>query len=199
MQSGKQQTKQELRVGDLTVRVTRKNMKNMYLRVRESGGTVEVSAPLRVSDHDIIRFVQERSGWIADAQARVKKAEQSRQEEPVLVPFQEREMRCRLKRQITELIAHWEPVMGVRSNGFTIKKMKSRWGSCNVKTHHLNFNLKLAQVPPEQVEYVVVHELTHLLEASHSPRFWALMEHYLPGAKQLRRKLNEGAGTADRP
>jgi hypothetical protein len=182
--------KQELRVGDLIVHVTRKNMKNMYLRVKESNGIVEVSVPFRISERDIIRFVEERSEWIADAQARVKKVELSRQAEPVLVPFQEREMRQQLKRQLSELIAKWEPVMGVRANGFTIKKMKSRWGSCNVQTHHLNFNLKIAQLPPEQVEYVVVHELTHLLEASHSPRFWALMEHYLPGAKRLRWELN---------
>jgi predicted metal-dependent hydrolase len=187
-----QSEKNTLHVGSLTVRVTRKKMKNMYLRVKESGGVVEVSAPLSVRDNEIIRFVQEREAWIAGAQERIKKAELSRAEEPVLVPFAEREMRQRLRRQLAELIARWEPVMGVKSNGFTIKKMKSRWGSCNVQTHHLNFNLMLAQVPDSQVEYVVVHELTHLLEPSHSPRFWALMEHYLPGAGQLRRDLNHG-------
>jgi predicted metal-dependent hydrolase len=81
--------------------------------------------------------------------------------------------------------------MRVKSEGFTIRKMKTRWGSCNVRTHHLNFNLALARVPRECLEYVVVHELTHLLEASHNANFWNLMEYYLPGSKRLRKKLNE--------
>ena len=75
-------------------------------------------------------------------------------------------MRLQLKMQLQRLIDKWEPVMGVKSAGFTIKKMKTRWGSCNVKSHHLNFNLLLAKVPSECAEYVVVHELTHLLEPS---------------------------------
>ena len=72
-----------------------------------------------------------------------------------------------------------------------IKKMKTRWGSCNVMSHHLNFNLALAKAPEECVEYVVVHELTHLLEPSHNERFWALMEKYLPKAKTLRKQLRD--------
>lgn len=182
---------EKLLVGEFSVHVVRKKMKNMYLRVKESGGTVEVSAPIRISDNEIIRFVQERSDWIHAAQERVRAEEQNRQQEPVLVPFMEREMRYQLKRKIAKLIEKWEPVMGVKSNGFTIKKLKSRWGSCNVQTGHLNFNLRLAGVPEEQIEYVVVHELTHLLEPSHNERFWKLMEYYLPGAKMIRKELNQ--------
>ena len=106
-----------------------------------------------------------------------------------MAPFMEREMRLRLKMQLQRFIDKWEPVMGVKSAGFTIKKMKTRWGSCNVKSHHLNFNLLLAKVPSECAEYVVVHELTHLLEPSHNARFWSLMEYYLPESKKLRKQL----------
>ena len=108
----------------------------------------------------------------------------------MLAPFQEREIRYALKKKLENLIGKWEPVMNVKAQGFTIKKMKTRWGSCNVKSHHLNFNLALARVPEECVEYVVVHELTHLLEPSHNERFWKLMELYLPGSKELRKQLN---------
>lgn len=183
--------KKELQVGEYRVRVTRKRMKNLYLRVKETGDIVEVSAPLSVTDREIEQFVMGRMDWIAGAKRRLEERLREEEEKPVLVPFQEREMRRALKKEIEELLAYWEPRMGVRSEGFTVKKMKTRWGSCNVKTHHLNFNFSLAQVPRPYVEYVVVHELTHLLEPSHNRRFWDLMEHYLPGSKQLRRELNE--------
>lgn len=183
--------KKELQVGEYRVRVTRKRMKNLYLRVKETGDIVEVSAPLSVTDREIEQFVMGRMDWIAGAKRRLEERLREEAEKPVLVPFQEREMRRALKKEIEELLAYWEPRMGVRSEGFTVKKMKTRWGSCNVKTHHLNFNFSLAQVPRPYVEYVVVHELTHLLEPSHNRRFWDLMEHYLPGSKQLRRELNE--------
>ena len=157
-----------------TIEVTRKRIKNMYLRVKDTDGTLSVSAPYGMSDTEIRKFVESKSDWI---------------EQTVMAPFMEREMRRELKMQLQRFIDKWEPVMGVKSAGFTIKKMKTRWGSCNVKSHHLNFNLLLAKVPSECAEYVVVHELTHLLEPSHNARFWSLMEYYLPQSKKLRKQL----------
>ena len=89
-----------------------------------------------------------------------------------------------------QLMAVWAKKMGVQPTGLKVHRMKTRWGSCNVKTHHININLALYEKGPECLEYVVVHELTHLLEASHNEKFWSLMEFYLPGSKELRKKLN---------
>ena len=164
------------------IEVTRKRIKNMYLRVKDTDGTLSVSAPYGMSDTEIRKFVESKSDWIERTMQEMLVARQ-------LKAFMERELRLELKRQLQRLIDKWEPVMGVKSAGFTIKKMKTRWGSCNVKSHHLNFNLLLAKVPPECAEYVVVHELTHLLEPSHNARFWSLMEHYLPESKKLRKQL----------
>lgn len=171
------------------IEVTRKRIKNMYLRVKNTDGTLSVSAPYGMSDTEIRKFVESKSDWIERTMQEMLVARQLKEQEPVLAPFMEREIRLELKRQLQRLIDKWEPVMGVKSAGFTIKKMKTRWGSCNVKSHHLNFNLLLAKVPPECAEYVVVHELTHLLEPSHNARFWSLMEYYLPGSKELRKQL----------
>ena len=171
------------------IEVTRKRIKNMYLRVKDTDGTLSVSAPYGMSDTEIRKFVESKSDWIERIMQEMTIARQLKEQEPVLAPFMEREIRLELKRQLQRLIDKWEPVMGVKSAGFTIKKMKTRWGSCNVKSHHLNFNLLLAKVPPECAEYVVVHELTHLLEPSHNARFWSLMEYYLPGSKELRKQL----------
>ena len=172
-----------------TIEVTRKRIKNMYLRVKDTDGTLSVSAPYGMSDREIKKFVESKSDWIERTMQEMLVARQLKEQAPVLAPFMEREIRLELKRQLQRLIDKWEPVMGVKSAGFTIKKMKTRWGSCNVKSHHLNFNLLLAKVPPECAEYVVVHELTHLLEPSHNARFWSLMEYYLPGSKELRKQL----------
>ena len=172
-----------------TIEVTRKRIKNMYLRVKDTDGTLSVSAPYGMSNTEIRKFVESKSDWIERTMQEMLVARLLKEQEPVLAPFMEREIRLELKRQLQMLIDKWEPVMGVKSAGFTIKKMKTRWGSCNVKSHHLNFNLLLAKVPPECAEYVVVHELTHLLEPSHNARFWSLMEYYLPGSKELRKQL----------
>lgn len=179
-----------LEVDGISVHVIRKQNKNMYLRVREPEAEVVATVPMQMKEETIERFVREHAAWIREAVGRIKEKDNQTGQLPVEAPFMERENRYLLKKKITALLAKWEPVMKVQSNGFTIKKMKTRWGSCNVNTHHLNFNYALTKVPQSCLEYVVVHELTHLLEPSHNERFWGLMEYYLPGAKQLRKELN---------
>ena len=70
-----------------------------------------------------------------------------------------------------QLLQAWEKKMGVRHTGLKVHRMKTRWGSCNVKTHHININLALYEKGPECLEYVVVHEMCHILEASHNKIF----------------------------
>lgn len=98
--------------------------------------------------------------------------------------------RKRLKLQIDPLIAKWEPTLGVKAAAWGVRKMKTRWGSCNVKTKRLWFSLELAKKPPECLEYVVVHELVHLLERRHDARFKELMTLHLPLWRRIRKQLN---------
>lgn len=86
------------------------------------------------------------------------------------------------------LIAQWEPIIGVKANSLCVRKMKSRWGSCNTRTHRICLNSELAKRPRDVLEYVVVHELTHLLEPSHNRRFYALMDRFMPEWKEIRRR-----------
>ncbi|MEX2409867.1 MAG: SprT family zinc-dependent metalloprotease [Candidatus Paceibacterota bacterium] len=95
-----------------------------------------------------------------------------------------------LKREIPKLIEKWEPKMGVSVNEFGVKQMKTRWGTCNIRARRIWLNLELAKKRPELLEYVVVHEMVHLLERLHSKRFYALMSHYLPNWKSLKNELN---------
>jgi predicted metal-dependent hydrolase len=90
---------------------------------------------------------------------------------------------------IPALIGKWEPVVGVRVARFFVRKMKTRWGTCNTRSAHIRLNSELAKKPPECLEYVVVHELVHLLEPSHNKRFKALMGQFMPEWKAYRHLL----------
>jgi len=88
--------------------------------------------------------------------------------------------RRQLKSWIPPLLARWQPVIGVHVAAWGVKKMKTRWGSCNIRARRIWLNLELAKKPFACVEYVLVHELVHLLEPSHNARFKELMHQFLP-------------------
>lgn len=100
----------------------------------------------------------------------------------------ERWYRARLREHARDLIAHWAVRLGVSVSDWGIKKMRTRWGSCNQNAQRIWLNLELAKKPIQCVEYIVVHELVHLLERQHNERFAALMDQYLPDWR-LRRDL----------
>ncbi len=81
---------------------------------------------------------------------------------------------------IPDLIKHWQKIIGVHVAEWGIKKMKTRWGSCNTRARRIWLNLNLIKKPLVCLEYVLVHELVHLLEASHNHRFYALMTQFMP-------------------
>jgi len=85
-----------------------------------------------------------------------------------------------MKELIPNLISKWQPIIGVHVGGFGIKAMKTRWGSCNTRTRKICLNLVLIQKPVICLEYVLVHEMVHLHEASHNARFYQLMDKFMP-------------------
>lgn len=99
--------------------------------------------------------------------------------------------RRELRKVLGEMINHWEVRMNVRSESFGIRKMKTKWGSCNNKDGNLWFNIELVKKPKVCIEYIVVHELVHLLERNHNKHFVLLMNRFLPDWKERKRQLNE--------
>jgi predicted metal-dependent hydrolase len=97
--------------------------------------------------------------------------------------------RQNLEKNVPELIRKWEPVMKVEVKEFRIRKMKTRWGTCNISKKRIWLSLMLAKRRPALVEYILVHEMVHLLEAGHNKRFYSLMDHFLPQWKELRKEL----------
>ena len=98
--------------------------------------------------------------------------------------------REQLRTAIPELIANWEPILGVSVPRWSIRRMKTKWGSCNRESGHIWFNVELAKKHPDSLEYIVVHEMTHHLERNHGERFTQLMDSFLPTWRSRRDKLN---------
>ena len=99
--------------------------------------------------------------------------------------------REQLKTVVASLIARQESRMGVSVERFHVQRMKTRWGSCNPGSRSIRLNSELAKKPLECLEYVVIHEMIHLLETTHNARFVALMDRFMPNWRSRRDWLNE--------
>jgi predicted metal-dependent hydrolase len=98
--------------------------------------------------------------------------------------------RAQLKTTVPSMIAKWEPLMRVKTKRLFVQKMKTKWGSCNAGAKSIRLNTELAKKPPECLEYILVHEMAHLIVRKHDDRFMSLMDRYLPNWKLVRQTLN---------
>jgi predicted metal-dependent hydrolase len=98
--------------------------------------------------------------------------------------------RTKLKEMIPILITKWEKVMAVEVKDFGIKKMKTKWGTCTIEAQRIWLNLELAKKPTNYLEYIIIHEMTHLLERNHNSRFVALMNQFMPNWREVKEELN---------
>ena len=141
---------------------------------------------LRVHEHETTARVAIRG--IASLDLFVRTGADTDQREKVL----SRWYREQLKTLIPPLMEKWQRLTGVQASDWGIKKMKTKWGSCNTNTGSIWLNLELAKKPLLCLEYIVVHELVHLLERNHTERFSALMDSFLPNWRTCRETLNHG-------
>lgn len=98
--------------------------------------------------------------------------------------------REQLKQAVPSLIAQWEPLIGVKVERFFVQKMKTKWGSCNPNSLSIRLNTDLAKKPSKCLEYIVVHEMVHMLEPTHNNRFLNLMDQFIPNWRFCRAELN---------
>ena len=212
-----------MQIGNLSVEVRRKAIKNLHISVLPPSGVVRVSAPLKMSDDAVKMAVASRLLWIKKQQSIFENQARETTREIVsgeshylwgkrylleVLPTTGRHRlevehrkiklfvrpntnfknqtavietfyRNELKREIAKLLAKWQPKMGVTAKG-----------SCNTDTASIWLNLELAKKPPECLEYVVVHELTHLLERHHNARFMAHIDNLLPNWRNIKQRLN---------
>jgi predicted metal-dependent hydrolase len=106
--------------------------------------------------------------------------------------------RTQLRAAVPALIAKWEPFIQVSVPRWSVRRMKTKWGSCNRESGHIWFNVELAKKHPDSLEYIVVHEMAHHLERSHGERFTTLMDGFMPDWRRRRDRLNAEPLTAER-
>ncbi len=148
--------------------------------------TVVVRAPLKMPKREIDAFLNRHEKWLEGALARTaEKAKKSAE-----TAEREEELRSAAAAYLPQKTAEWAKIMGVSPAGIKITAAKTRFGSCSGK-NSICYSWRLMAYPEKAVEYVVVHELAHILQKNHSPAFYALVAKYLPDWKERRALLRE--------
>ena len=185
---------EQLEVGGEMVLVIRKRIANVYLRVKPPDGHLEVTAPLKLGDDQIRAFIDGKRRWIATTRERLARSRdvyaQPGADGQLSPDRSEAEAKRILQERLPTLLDRWVPVVGRRPERISLRKMKTRWGSCTPATASIRLNTDLAWLDPDLLEYVLVHELTHLYEHGHGPGFRARMDCYMPDWTERRRRLN---------
>jgi|GEM_PF-519773 len=163
------------------------NSKHIRITVKPDG-SVNVSAPKRVAKSDIDKFVAEKSDWIKKQQDTYAKSRTSTQhvdDKRSYASYKDAALRL-----VTRRVEHFNDHYGFRYSKIRINNTKTQWGSCSA-TKVLSFNYRVAFLPPSLVDYLVVHELCHLQEFNHSPRFWRLVAETIPNYKEARKLMRQ--------
>jgi predicted metal-dependent hydrolase len=224
-----------IRLGDLVIALTRKNVKHVHLSVHPPRGRVSLVAPTGTRLEVARAYAISKLGWIRDQQAKlhgqaretprrfvtreshylwgrryllavveqnakptvglghrrialgVRPGSSVRKREAVMHEWH----KALLHEAVPPLIRKWEAKLGVRVAGYFLQRMKTKWGSCNPRSQTIRLNTELVKKPKDLLEYVVVHEMLHLLEPTHSERFVTLIDKHYPAWRVARAELNE--------
>lgn len=218
------------------VQVTRKAIRHLYLRLDAESGALRVSAPRRISDVQVLAFIDDRARWIERQRARQAKqppafgattlpdtihllgrghaleqvicpdlpagrarvtldADRLRihcgSDDPQVARLALREhCRGQLREELERRVEPWARSMGLATPIYRIRRMRTRWGTCNIRDRRLWLNLELARMPVEVIDLVVVHELAHLIERGHNARFYRIMTRHYPAWRDWEPELS---------
>jgi predicted metal-dependent hydrolase len=230
-----------IELGEVSIAVTRKDIKNVHLAVHPPDGRVTMSAPKATRLEVARAFALSKLGWIREQR---NKLEHQAREVPR--QFIEREShylwgrrylmtvmhhdakpnvtldhkriiltvrpgsdaakrakvihewhKAMLHEAVPVLIRKWEGKLKVEVRGYFLQRMKTKWGSCNHRKQHIRLNTELVKKPKDLLEYLVVHEMAHLIEPTHNARFIAILEQHYPTWREARAELNELPLTAE--
>ena len=224
-----------IQLGEISIAVTRKDIKNVHLTVHPPDGRVTLAAPTNTRLEVARAYAISKLVWIRDQQ---RKLECQARETPrqfvereshhvwgrrylMTVDYQDvkpsvvlsnkritlivrlgssAEKRAEVMHEwhksllhevVPPLIQKWEQKLKVRVSGYFLQRMKTKWGSCNHAEGNIRLNTELVKKPKDLLEYVVVHEMAHLIEPTHSDRFIAILEEHYPSWREARAELNE--------
>lgn len=171
-------------MGNITYRVIRSQRKTIAIQIKPDGQVI-VRCPKRMSVQGVSAFVESKAAWIQKHLAMLPLQDTSG-----FTPREIEALRERTRALVTRRVEYYAPIVGVTWQRIAVRIQRSRWGSCSSKGN-LNFNCLLALVPPEVLDYVVVHELCHRKEMNHSARFWSEVERILPDYKSCKAWLGD--------
>ena len=224
-----------IHVGDLSIAVTRKDIKNVHLSVHPPEGRVTLSAPTETRLEVARAYAITKLSWIREQQEKLRNQARETPREFIereshylwgrrhLLTVIERDTKPTvavdhkritlsvrpgsdhakrasvihewhkglLHEFIPTLISKWEPKLDVRVTAYFLQRMKTKWGSCNHKAGHIRLNTELVKKPRDLIEYVVVHEMIHLIEPTHNDAFISLLTEHYPTWREARAELNE--------
>ncbi|MEX2382687.1 MAG: SprT family zinc-dependent metalloprotease [Opitutales bacterium] len=233
--------RETIQLGEISIAVTRKEIKNVHLSVHPPDGRVTLAAPLTTRLEVARAYAISKLGWIRDQQ---RKLEAQARETPRRLVTREshyvwgrrhllevvyRESRAAVKLdhrriiltvrprsdkakreqvlhewhksllhdKIPPLIEKWEGKLDVNVNSYFLQRMKTKWGSCNHRKGNIRLNTELVKKPKDLLEYVIVHEMAHLIEPTHSERFIAVLDQHYPSWREARAELNDLPLTAE--
>ncbi len=168
--------------------VIRSNRRTMGAEIK--GGKLIVRVPLLATNKGINRFIEQHKKWFETHLAKAEAREKAKEDCHKLTPDEIVELANSAREVIPERVAHYAPLVGVTYGRITIRKQRSRWGSCSSKGN-LNFNCLLMLTPPEVIDSVVVHELCHRKEMNHSKEFYAEVLRVFPDYRKWNKWLKE--------
>jgi predicted metal-dependent hydrolase len=224
-----------IQLGEISIAVTRKDIKNVHLSVHPPNGRVTLSAP-RATRLEVARaYAISKLGWIREQQQKL--ANQARETPRKYITRESHSLWGRrhlmtivhrdgrpfvaldhkritltvrpgsdaakraevihawhktlLHEQVPVLIRRWERKLKVNVRGYFLQRMKTKWGSCNYRAGHIRLNTELVKKPKDLLEYVIVHEMVHLIEPTHSDHFVTLLQKHYPTWRESRAELNE--------
>lgn len=227
--------RETIQLGEISIAVTRKDIKNVHLSVHPPSGRVTLSAPKATRLEVARAYAISKLRWIRDQQ---KKLASQAREAPrqfinreshslwgrrhlMTVVYRDAKPRVSLDhkritlmarpgsdaakraeilhewhktllhKQVPPLIQKWERKLKINVRGYFLQRMKTKWGSCNHRAGHIRLNTELVKKPKDLLEYVILHEMVHLIEPTHSDRFVAILERYYPTWREARAELNE--------
>lgn len=176
----------------LAVNIIRSRRKTVSMTLKPEG--LEIRAPLRMSEEQIHQFVESHRDWLQKAAARQTQHQRELAEIPKLSGEELQALMEKARVYIPERVSFYAPRIGVSYGKITIKRQRSRWGSCSAKGN-LNFNCLLMLAPAEVIDSVVVHELCHRKEMNHSDKFYREIQRVFPDYQKCRQWLREHGET----
>jgi len=224
-----------IQIGELSILVTKKDIKNVHLSVHPPDGRITLVAPTATRLEVARAYAISKLGWIREQQRKLK--DQSRETPRQFIereshylwgrrhlltviqrdtkpcvtldhkritlsvrPGSDAQKRAEvihhwhktlLHKVVPSLINKWEAKLGVKVAVYFLQRMKTKWGSCNHRELNIRLNTELVKKPKDLLEYVIVHEMVHLIEATHSDRFMTILDEHYPTWREARAELNE--------